>query len=208
MSDKKQSSASLVQIKPTKNPLNQLIRNQFGTFKGLVRLFLANIEKYLGRLNQYKVNDKELATYKRLVFVCQGNICRSAYADFKAKTLNLPAVSIGLATSTGQPAFQLTQTTAKKHGLDLTTHRSTDIHDFDIQVGDLFLVMEIRQAKKLEAMNLPANTGIVLLGFWTSPLRIHIHDPFELEENYFDRCFSVIDNSIENLAKSWKKSHL
>jgi protein-tyrosine phosphatase len=168
---------------------------------------LANLEKYTGTLEKYCPANSGLAFYKRLVFVCQGNICRSAYADYRAQALGLSSASMGLSTSTGQPAFQLASEAAKRRGLDLNDHLSTDIHDFEFRAGDLLVAMEVRQARQLSAKSLPSDVGIALLGHWTAPVRIHIHDPYGLEPGYFDTCFAVIDNAVTRLDAAWRLAH-
>ena len=54
-----------------------MIRPRFGTLRGLVRLALSYPQLFLG-LGAGRPVDP--ATVRRLVFVCQGNICRSAFA--------------------------------------------------------------------------------------------------------------------------------
>ncbi|MCI0733211.1 MAG: hypothetical protein L0Y38_05245 [Methylococcaceae bacterium] len=202
------SSQSFVKIPPARNAVQRAMRSRYGTFRGLVRLLLANLEKTIGNLEKYNpANDGGLAAYTRLVFVCQGNICRSAYAEYRARALGLPSVSLGLSTCTGQPVFRLAAEEAERRGLDLSNHQSTDIHDFEFRSGDLLVAMEVRQARQLSARGLPSGVGIALLGHWTAPLRIHIHDPYGLEASYFDTCFAVIDNAVGRLGHAWQVAH-
>ena len=58
-----------------------MIRPRFGTLRGLVRLALSYPQLFLG-LGAGRPVDP--ATVRRLVFVCQGNICRSAFAEAAA----------------------------------------------------------------------------------------------------------------------------
>jgi protein-tyrosine phosphatase len=55
-----------------------LIHHHFGTARGAVRLGLSYFEQTIG-LAPTKAPAREEVT--RLVFVCHGNICRSAYAQ-------------------------------------------------------------------------------------------------------------------------------
>src|SRR5688500_11705046 len=78
------------------------INRRFGTYRGLIRLGLAHAEHTSGRLRPFIRHD--LGHVNRLVFVCQGNICRSSFADHLARSLGIPSVSFGLATTTGMRA--------------------------------------------------------------------------------------------------------
>lgn len=175
------------------------ISRRYGTHRGLVRLLLASAELYAGRLNSLMRVDFRAA--RRLVFVCQGNICRSPFADWYARSKGLPCVSLGFATAGGGPAHPTAVETADKLGIDLRGHRTTDLEDFVFQPGDLALVMEIRHVRRV-APSLPAQgVQLSLLGLWASPRRPHIHDPHQLSAEYFETCFRVIAAAVDSLEE-------
>ncbi len=107
-----------------------LVDANHGTFRGQVRAALAHAEYVAGRLQPHL---QLPATAGRLVFVCLGNINRSAFAESVARELGAHTCSIGLSTSTGQPAFHKAIQVAPEFGLDLTQHRATDIGDYSFQ---------------------------------------------------------------------------
>ena len=119
------------------------IRRRYGTFRGFVRLALGTCEFACGRLRPW--TRPELGRVRRLVFVCLGNINRSAYGQVVAERRGLPAASFGLSTTTGHAATPQAIATARTLGLDLDAHRATDMADFEIRPGDLLLVMEIQK---------------------------------------------------------------
>jgi protein-tyrosine phosphatase len=168
-----------------------------GTFRGLVRTTLAQIEFFLGRLKNYTQPDAR--RINRLVFVCLGNINRSAFAEQVARSLGANTCSIGLATTTGAPAFHKAIATAPQFGLDLSHHRACDLKDYAFCPGDLLLTMEIRHAKKLVAAGIPPES-IALLGHWATPHRIHLHDPHVLSDVYFRTCFTLIQSAVRGLV--------
>lgn len=177
--------------------LGGLVNGCFGTHRGLVRLLLGEAEFLLGRLDRFLAPDLTLT--RRLVFVCLGNINRSAFAEKVAAAMGLEASSIGLATSTGAPAFPTAVFTAGRFGIDLSSHQATDIGDYTFREGDLLLAMEVRHAHRLAQSGIPWE-AIALLGQWASPHRIHIHDPHTLSDAYYRTCFSVIHSAIRELA--------
>jgi protein-tyrosine phosphatase len=181
-------------------PLN----HRYGTWRGALRLSLAHAEVLSGRAASFTRPD--LARVERLVFVCQGNICRSPFAEVKARALGLRAASLGLATNTGIPAFDMARTTAPLFQLSLAQHRATDWNDFAGLPGDLYLVMELRHAWRLAQQELPRNTQIALLGLWARPARPHIHDPHCLSAEYFRRCFATLDSAVTCLGADWRRT--
>lgn len=177
--------------------LGTLIAGSFGTHRGLVRMLLGEAEYLTGRVNRFLQPD--LTATQRLVFVCLGNINRSAFAEGIATANGLRTASIGLSTSTGNPAFHMAIDTARHFGIDLQAHRATDFTDYEYQPGDLLLAMEIRHAHRLTVLGIP-HDAIGLLGHWATPHRIHIHDPHTLSDAYFRTCFSLIHSAVRELA--------
>jgi protein-tyrosine phosphatase len=184
--------------------INRLIDINYGTTRGMIRVTLAQIEFILDRLDTYIVPD--VKKVNRLVFVCLGNINRSAFAEKVAKSLGANTCSIGLVTTTGQPAFHKAVTTSFHFGIDLSQHMATDIKDYCYQLGDLLLTMEIRHAHRLVAFGFPKQS-IALLGHWASPLRIHLHDPHTLSDAYFFTCFTLINSAVSGLIKEMREAH-
>lgn len=170
-----------------------------GTWRGWVRAMLANVELYLGRLGQW-TSPERLRSSRRLVFVCLGNINRSAFASAVAQGLGEPSISIGLSTTTGAPAFTQAVIQARRQGVDLQQHKATDFTDYEFIEGDLLFVMEIRHARQLVARGIPSS-AIVLLGTWAVPRRIHLHDPHTLSEAYFETCFGLIESAVRRVIE-------
>lgn len=171
---------------------------RFGTWRGLLRVLLAYAELFSGRLSRFRLQRPD--TVRRVVYVCLGNICRSAYGDAIARELDLPVASLGLSTSTGAASPQDAVEAARRAGVELGNHRALDWSDFDVRSGDLFLVMEVRQAhelrKRLGARN---DVQVCLLGMWCSPPMPHLHDPFSLRPAYFDTCFRRVREAALHL---------
>lgn len=176
--------------------VQSLLAENYGTLRGYVRLALAQLELILGRLDTYRQPDARQT--KRLVFVCLGNINRSAFAEWVARTLGATVCSIGLSTTTGAPAFCTAIRTASEFDIDLSAHVATDIADYQYESGDLLLAMEIRHVKQLLDRGIPPR-AIALLGNWSTPKRIHIHDPHTLSDAYYRTCFALIHSAVGHL---------
>ena len=184
--------------------LRQRIRDRYGTERGLVRLWLAHAEWMTGRLESFARIDWNRV--QRLVFICQGNINRSAYAGALAHSRGVEAASLGLATTTGAAAHPLAIETADARGLvSLHQHQATDISDFDRRAGDLMVAMEVRQARHVASAAAARDAQVTLLGIWGRPRRPHIHDPYyTLSPPYFDTCFSEIERHTDALCAAFE----
>ena len=175
------------------------VRRRYGTWRGLARLGVAQLDCATGRTRAFaRVNWDQV---DRLVFVCRGNICRSAYAEWRARALRLPAASFGLATTTGVGADPEARRAAAARKLDLSPHRTTAAADFSLCDGDLIVAMELRHVAWVRRLFVdPAPHQVTLLGLWSRPRRPHIQDPYGLDRSYFDSCFSVIDSAVATLS--------
>lgn len=175
---------------------NALVETNYGTFRGFVRLVLGELEYLSGRLGSF--TDVNPAKVSRLVFVCLGNINRSAFADVVARRCGVRVASIGLSTTTGAPAFEKAIEFAPLFGHQLEEHRATDFSDYVFEPGDLLLAMEVRHARELVRRGIPRES-IALLGHWSKPHRIHIHDPHTLPDRYFPTCFAILHSGVLSL---------
>ena len=173
------------------------IAQGFGTHRGLVRFLLGELEYIIGRIDCFLALEPH--EVNRLVFVCLGNINRSAFAQAVAHRLGVQSMSFGLACTRGLPANPLAIATAHDFGLDLSEHRTTDQLGYTPQPGDLLVTMEIRHARALVRAGYDPRC-ITLLGHWASPHRVHIHDPHTLSEQYFRTCFTIIQSGVINLV--------
>lgn len=181
------------------------ITSNFGTARGLIRLGLSYAEVALGAAG---ISRPDPAAVRRLVFVCHGNICRSAFADAVARQRGLRVASFGLSTDAGKTAYPSTITIAKQQGVDLTTHRTTRATDFLCDDGDYFLAMETRQLRALAADPRFAPVPCGLLGLYGSPPVPHLHDPYDLDPDYMPVCLARIERAVANLAAAFPYARL
>ncbi|MBV8522805.1 MAG: hypothetical protein JOY71_11910 [Acetobacteraceae bacterium] len=192
------SRASAVYLRLTNGP--PYVQRRFGTVRGLGRLCLARAEQAAGRLRPFERPD--WARVRRLVFVCAGNICRSAYADHRAKLLGYSATSMAISGASGCPADPTACAVAERRGIDLHVHRSCNIADFGVAQGDLLVAMEPHQARTLMGrFGAAPGVQVTLLGLWSRPSRPHLHDPHLLTPGYFDTCFALIDSAVRTMLE-------
>ena len=175
-----------------------LLTRNFGTFRGVIRLALAHAEVALGRDGSLP---PEPAAVRRLVFVCHGNICRSALAEAVAQDEGMQTASFGLSTSSGKGAHPPAIDVARSMGFDLSAHRTTRVEDFVTQSGDLLLAMETRHLRKLATIPALAGTPRLLLG---SAIHVpHLHDPYHLDPAYMPVALARTARAVRVLAAAY-----
>lgn len=177
-----------------------VITQQFGTLRGFVRLGLSYGEVLVGQDGSLAATP---ANVRRLVFVCHGNICRSAMADVVARNLGLSVASVGLSTDNGKPAHGPALDAASALGFDMSQHRAMRVQDFVAEDGDLLLAMETRHLRTLAVMPHVANTPRQLLGLHLSPPIPHLHDPYELDPDYMPVCLTRVVKAVEALSLTY-----
>lgn len=174
-----------------------ILTSNFGTLRGAVRLALSYGEVALGAAG---ISRPDPAVVRRLVFICHGNICRSAFADAAAREAGLRVASFGLSTDAGKGAHPPAIEAARALGVDLTAHRTTRGSDFEIEPGDFLLAMETRQLRRLAADARFAGAPRNLLGLYATPAVPHLHDPYELDPAFMLICLRRIESAVANLA--------
>lgn len=175
---------------------------RFGGKKAFLKYIYFAIK---GFFNGYRSRYGQLANIPgRVVFVCKGNICRSAFAEwYFKKHSDFPCVSLGVDTTSGVDANARIHTLAADIDVDLSGHKTTAINDFTAQNGDLYVCMEPDHIEKLSVIK--ADKEIVLLGLFTSPTAVYIHDPYSSADFYAQTCLKQIAFGVDNLIAHIEK---
>lgn len=153
----------------------------------------------------------------RVLFVCQGNICRSAYAEAALRralaedadpsgaprgSAAVEVASAGLETREGGPADPAAVRVAASRGVDLGAHRTRPLRRELLAAADLVLAMEPRHLRALRRRFPGAGPRPGLLGAFAlsrgGPLVIR--DPFGGDDPAFAACFDAIDRAVAELA--------
>jgi protein-tyrosine phosphatase len=177
----------------------------YGTWRGAVRLALAHAEVATGLSGAVPPDP---AKVRRLVFVCHGNICRSAYAHVLARRAGMEVASFGLSTSSGKSAWPAVSAIAASRGVDMTAHCTTRIEDYVPLPGDYLLGMETRHLRKLAAHPLTAILPRGLLGIYAKPTFPHLHDPYQLDPAYMAVCLTRIELAVEGLVRRYPTARI
>jgi len=185
------------------NIIDRWLAEHYGSRRGYVRTCWYRICYLTGGYRSYRQID--WTSVERLVFVCKGNICRSAYAEAVAKSLGVDSVSCGVDTRTGFPANELAIREAEAKGIDLSKHRTTPMQSLAIRDSDLFVAMEPWQIECI-GREFGEKYRCSLLGLWGRPVNPHIQDPYGASSVYFSNCFNYIEKSVHEVASKISKT--
>jgi protein-tyrosine phosphatase len=163
----------------------------------LVSVFIRRspLREYFARRSQGRLP----ANACRALFVCKGNICRSAYAEAAAGRTAAPAAgwtffSAGLAATPGTGSPITAIRVARARGIDLSRHRSQSLDAFDPRQIDVVFVMEPLQTLHPALDSFRSQLPVLTLGMVAGdPL---IADPYGKDEAAFHSCFSAIERAV------------
>ncbi len=176
--------------------INSYIKNEYGSKTGFMHLSVSRTKELFGLWNQYKsINWNKVNT---LVFICMGNICRSPLGEGIAKFHGIKTRSYGLTAPNGDPADPRAIEIAKNFDVDLTTHQTTSIKDAYFEETDLIIAMEPQHfSTSLFPKNVTAQK--TLIGLWHEDYRPYLHDPYNTNEYYFNKCEMIVIEATKNI---------
>jgi protein-tyrosine phosphatase len=146
----------------------------------------------------------------RILFVCHGNIIRSALAEalfrhhFTARTGTEPVVqSAGIAAIDGRPADDRAAAAARELGVSLDDHRARVLTQQLVDESDLVFIMDRLNEAEIVARFPNARPKLVRLGTF-APDSLDgdvIPDPYSMDAPAVGAAGSRIDRAIRALAE-------
>lgn len=142
--------------------------------------------------------------FDNILVVCVGNICRSPIAEsLLQKTLpkkNVASAGIAVQKSglTNKSADKTAQKIALLHNVNLENHQARQLTPELCLQYDLILVMEKGHIDAVSNIAPEARGKTMLLGHFCSDMEIP--DPYRQSEDYFERTYTLIEQSIDAWA--------
>jgi protein-tyrosine-phosphatase len=140
----------------------------------------------------------------RVLFTCQGNICRSPYAELVlrarfADPLEVRASSAGMMPRPGRPTPALAAAAAARNGVVLDRHRSIWMTRAAAEAASLIVVFDEVNVASVADRYPDLRTPVIKLGDLVE--QGDIPDPVDGDEAIFDRCYATITRGVGALAR-------
>lgn len=140
---------------------------------------------------------------RKILVVCQGNICRSPYlqAVLQRALPDLAVTSAGFAGS-DRAVPQIAITLGARRGVDLSRHRSRPLTKSKVSSADLVIVMDADQARELARLYPIDRARIVIAGDFDPRFDTSrgIPDPWNRSRDVFVASFDRLDRCAATLV--------
>lgn len=139
---------------------------------------------------------------RRVLFLCFGNINRSAVAHRYAEQQQAPfeSISAGFYQRAGRPCDPNMVAAAKAGGLDMQVWSSSPLTEAMTYDADLILVMEVEQLRRLHAEYPHTRGKAFLLALANEQSRgAEIPDPYGHAAEHYAACFESVTAAVSGL---------
>lgn len=138
---------------------------------------------------------------RHVLFVCQGNICRSPFAEhlFGSRRGDLQVRSAGLEAGEGSPADTTALTVAERFSVSLASHAAHRLDGTDLAWADLVLGMEGHHVATIARRWPHVVSKTRVLGGFLPDGPYSLSDPYGRGEDAFTKGFDRIALALENL---------
>lgn len=200
-------ASPLPHVRRPSGSIDTWIKCKYGSKKGLLYTIMYAALLRMGLFKAQK--NIQFSSVRRMIFICQGNICRSPLAEAIARREGFETVSFGLNCTDNYSADIRAISFAKHMDLDLTQHCTRHINHYQPASGDLLIGMEPIHARKLILL-FGQQVPITLAGLWIANSTPYIHDPYNTCPEFFSHCECMVVNAVNSIVghlRKARKSH-
>ena len=147
---------------------------------------------------------RRLATARRIVFVCKGNICRSPFAELYAASVlpsHVTVSSCGYHPIVGRSSPDLAKYVSLGMGVSLDDHRSQVMDSRSLQDADVIFVFDEENFRRvISTMSLFDRTRVFFLGSVIDGRRRDIADPYGCDCRKYEFTYDEIRRCVDRVA--------
>lgn len=149
----------------------------------------------------------------KIMFICTGNICRSAMAHWLLKKKleernikNVEVYSAGIYAVEGDTSTYEAIEVMEEYGVDLKKHRATKVQNSNIKDMDIILCMTLSHKRDLIYMYPELKEKIYTLKEYVKDEKngVEIRDPWGYDIVTYRFCASEIDACLDKLIEMLK----
>lgn len=146
----------------------------------------------------------------KIMFICTGNICRSAMAHWLLKKKleernikNVEVYSAGIYAVEGDTSTYEAIEVMEEYGIDLKKHRATKVQNSNIKDMDIILCMTLSHKRDLIYMYPELKEKIYTLKEYVKDEKngVEIRDPWGYDIVTYRFCASEIDACLDKLIE-------
>ncbi len=139
-----------------------------------------------------------------VLFICLGNICRSAFADLVAREYlaGCRIESAGFDRRAGRQTPSTVADAATRAGFPMAGWRSKTLSEAHVSEADLILVMDLDQYDRITAQYPDCQARVALLGLFADRPTLAIEDPDRKDAVTADRVIRQILSAVHVLSES------
>lgn len=148
---------------------------------------------------------------KNIMFICTGNICRSAMAEGLLKKMlkdkgitNVEVCSAGIYAETGSYASDEAIEVMKDYDVDLIPHRATNIRESNIKNMDLILCATMSHKMNIKVAYPELASKIYTIkeyAYGEDTLDKDISDPWGYSEVVYRKCAKEIEDALNKIVE-------
>ena len=153
----------------------------------------------------------------KIMFICTGNICRSAMAEWLLKKKikdkdikDIEVYSCGIYAEDGDtPTWEAKKVMMDEYSIDMSKHRATNIRNSNIEKMDLILCATSRHKRAVLSAYTELEGKVFTMKEYVGYNReyndkIDIKDPWGYDIETYRSCVAEIDECLELLLKKYK----